>query len=120
MAALLHEHERNQSQKGTQDMIYEYLQDSGAIGAANAKPMQALCSVFGLQPTQLKKTVQQERKDGALICSDAGGYYIAQDRAEIAGFYKATRAAAISRLQIIKPFRAALREQDGQQELFED
>lgn len=89
-------------------MISEYLTGTGATGEQNAIAQADLCRRLGLLPTTLKRIVQTERRDGALICSSAAGYYMPQDTADIAKFYKETRAAALSRLTSCRAFRQAL------------
>lgn len=92
-------------------MVHEHLEKYGMIGAANA---------VSLPELSRRLTVKAERISGALICSNACGYFMPESRAEIAQCYDMMRKAAICRLETMKPFRAALRQQDGQMKLFED
>lgn len=99
-------------------MIYEHLQKYAKIGAQNAVSLQELSRRLSVKPTTLKRIVRNERRNGALICSNIDGYFIPENRAEIAECYETMRRTAISRLETVKVFKAALREQEGQQELF--
>lgn len=99
--------------------ISEFLRKKGAIGAENAMPLELLADAFGIADSVAKRYVQTERRNGSLICSNAFGYYMPKNRKEIAEFYGAARKVALSRLETLKAFRAALEAQDGQMELFE-
>lgn len=101
-------------------MIYEILNDSGAIGKESAVKQVDLCHRCGMKSSELKKVVQTERRNGALICSDNRGYYLPAERGETVAFYKATRAAAISRFETLRTFRAALGLPEGQIGLEDD
>lgn len=101
-------------------MIYEILEQSGAIGKESAVKQADLCHRCGLKSSELKKTVQAERRNGVLICSDSHGYYLPADRSETVAFYRATRAAAISRFETLRTFRAALGLPEGQIGLGDD
>ena len=101
-------------------MIYEILEQSGAVGKQSAVKQADLCRRCGLRSSELKKIVQAERRNGALICSDSHGYYLPADRSETVAFYKATRAAAVSRFETLRTFRAALGLPEGQTEMTTD
>lgn len=101
-------------------MVHEHLEKYGMIGAANAVSLPELSRRLTVKQTTLKRIIRAERIGGALICSNACGYFMPESRAEIAQCYDMMRKAAICRLETMKPFRAALRQQDGQMKLFED
>lgn len=97
--------------------IADLLTDIGAVGRNQAILSPKLCEMIGCNSSELKAAVHTERKAGALICSDSNGYYMAENKQEIADFFHYTKAHALSRLVIIKAFGKALSDIEGQQAL---
>lgn len=102
-------------------MVYEYLQEIGAIGAENAVCKAALAKPLGMSEDGVKDTVSDERRQqGYLICSNSRGYYMAKDRAELAEFAARETATANTHRETAEIFYRALREQEGQLSVFLD
>ena len=71
------------------------------VGEENALPMKHLRSVTGRSSRELRAMIQQERLEGAAICSNnQTGYYIAADDQERERFVKSMRhrSAVIARV----------------------
>lgn len=99
-------------------MVYEYLSDVGAIGADNAISKADLAVRLGMTEDGIKRNVNNERQRQALlICSGIRGYYIPENREEIAQFAAVQDAVAESHRMTAKPFHDALRAQEGQLDL---
>lgn len=102
-------------------MLYEYLNDVGAIGAENAIYKAELARRLGVTEDDVKQAANVERQRLALlVCSDNGGYFLPKNREEIARFAAREDAIAESHRRTAKPFHDALKAQDGQQTLFEE
>lgn len=87
-------------------------------GKANAIHLDTLSKITGLNDQTIKAIVKKERIAGALIISDtASGYYMAETRQEIADFIRWTESSAKSRHAILKHFKQALKDIDGQREI---
>lgn len=100
-------------------MIYEYLHEIGAVGAEHATCKTALGKMIGVTAEAVKIMVSDERRrQGYLICSNGRGYYVAKNRAELAEFAARESATANTHRETAEIFYKALREQDGQLDLF--
>lgn len=90
-------------------------------GEHNAIPARVLMKMTGYSSIRnLQAEIERERVAGALIlskCTEGGGYYLPNSRAEIARYETTLRRRAISTLRTLKTARAALREIDGQQNM---
>lgn len=66
-------------------MIYEILLE----GAENAQTGKEICKLLKITPRELTLAIERERRAGKPICASTGGlpgYYIAIDRATMAGY----------------------------------
>lgn len=100
-------------------MIYEYLQEIGAVGAERAVCKAALGKMIGTTAETVKDMVSDERKrQGLYICSNGRGYYLPANREEMAEFAARETATANTHRETAEIFYKALREQDGQLDLF--
>lgn len=78
-----------------------HIADLLLTGEENALPMRHLRSVTDLSSREIRVMIQQERLEGAAICSNnATGYYIAADNRELRRFVKSMRhrSAEIARV----------------------
>lgn len=100
-------------------MIYEYLEQVGAIGAENAIRKADLAAQLGMTEEDVKRQVNFERQQQSLlVCSGTCGYFLPKDREEIAEFAAKEDAVAESHRLTAKPFHEALKAQEGQLEVF--
>ena len=87
-------------------------------GERNAIPTKQLVQMVGYRDARsLQAEIERERADGALILSkavDGGGYFLPENRAEIARYEATLRRRALSTLRTLKTARAALQMIDGQ------
>lgn len=64
-------------------------------GQQNAIPLRHLKDLTGLPGRELRRLIQLERKNGALILSDnLHGYYLAADKGEVQAFVRSMRHRA--------------------------
>lgn len=78
-----------------------HIADLLLTGEENALPMRHLRAVTDLSSREIRAMIQQERLEGAAICSNnATGYYIAADNRELRRFVKSMRhrSAEIARV----------------------
>lgn len=60
-------------------MIYEYLEECGAVGPDRAVNGETLRKYLELPPRRLNEQINRERREGKVICSrtdNGGGYYL--------------------------------------------
>lgn len=62
----------------------------------------------------LRKYVEQERKDGALILSCSKGYYKSDNREDVKEFVNIMEKRAKSTMYVLRSARAFLKDVDGQ------
>lgn len=105
------------NQKGV-TMIYEYLQEIGAVGADRAVYQAELAKRFGTSRDSIKQMVSNERRQGLLTCSNGNGYFLPANREEMAQFAAREDATANTHRQTAKLFHEALKAQDGQLDMF--
>lgn len=92
-------------------------------GESNAIRTDDLLKITGIDSKRtLRRMVEQERRNGALILTGhSTGYFLPGDgaagKAEIERFYLIQRAKALSLLKTIKSAKEALSEIDGQMEM---
>ena len=89
-------------------MIFEVLQ----LGKKNAIKPDVLCARFGISARTLRKIILRERMEGHLIMSDsrAGGYFLADNEAEILEYIATQEAQAKTRLASSKAARDYLKQ----------
>lgn len=76
------------------------IKDFLLAGAENAVPRRHLRQIIGLSDRELRRRIEQERRNGTAICSDnLSGYYIAANEAERRRFINSMlhRAAEIAK-----------------------
>lgn len=94
-------------------VIYELL----PTGKKNAIKPDVLCTRFGISARTLRKIILRERMEGHLIMSDsrAGGYFLADNEAEILEYIATQEAQAKTRLASSKAARDYLKRLKEQQ-----
>lgn len=92
-------------------MLYEYLNEKGAIGAENAIDTAAIMAAFHLNRRGVVQLVADERKAGRLICTGggAGGYYLPANDGEIIAQRRRLEKTFVSRANAVRVFRRACR-----------
>lgn len=93
-------------------MLYEYLNENGAIGHDKAISTPAIMAALKLPRRGVVKLVADERRAGCLICNAgaAGGYYIPASDAEIVAQKRRLEKTFISRADAVRVFRRACRD----------
>ena len=88
-------------------MIYELL----PTGKKNAIKPDVLCARFGISARTLRKIILRERMEGHLIMSDSkvGGFFLADNEAEIFEYIATQEAQAKTRLASSKAARDYLK-----------
>lgn len=88
------------------------------VGKENAIPTAELVRLAGCSSArELQHYIAQERKAGAVICSSTtGGYFLPEDRKEIAEFRRSLRSRAENTLIAIRSAERALNSAEWQQE----
>ena len=71
-------------------------------GKANARSMNELAALAGMNERTFRKAVELHRLDGAIICSSCGGYYTPANVDELREFYKAFHRRAMTNLASLK------------------
>lgn len=92
-------------------MIYELLENANAYGSDNAISKEYLEKVTHLSNRQLRELIENERREGCLICSQmkgGGGYFIATNGLEVRRYIQEQRARANSILLALEPFERAI------------
>ena len=83
------------------------------VGKENAIPAGDLAEALGIDERLLRKTVERERRNGALILScsgERGGYYVHKNVDELIEFYNYMKHRAATTLACIEAVRAAIEE----------
>lgn len=96
-------------------MIYEYLQDNGAVGAENAMYKAVLSRYFGMTDDGIKRAVNNEREQGYPIDYSNRGYYIPANRAENDECCERLRREGYRRIKTARALETAYNAQNGQQ-----
>ena len=93
---------------------FEYLKLNGHIGAENAIKMERLGMKLHMKPREVRRQVNEERKNGKLIAPNLhgtlGGYYLPRNMEEIIATYKTLRSKAVNEWKIVAVFRRAIKE----------
>lgn len=93
---------------------FEYLKANGHIGAVNAIKMERLGMKLHMSPREVRRQVNEERKNGNLIASNLhgtlGGYYLPQNMDEVKATYKTLRSKAVNEYKVIRTFRRVIKE----------
>ena len=78
-------------------------------GKENAVTRSYLATVLGLPDRTVRRLIEDARNEGAFICNDGEGYFIATEIGEIERQYRVDRARALSTLKRLKAMRRCLR-----------
>ncbi len=106
---------KDEHQKGT---IESLLETQGAIGKEKAIKSDVLMVATGNDRRTIQAMVERERDNGAFICADEKGYYIAADMQELQRFYVRYTAPARKMFHNIRHIAQTLKQIEGQ-EVFE-
>lgn len=64
-------------------------------GRSNAKSLRDLCAMLGMEEREVRKKIQQERKQGIPILSDnVHGYYLPENASDTTKFVRSMRGRA--------------------------
>ena len=94
--------------------------DSLHYGKENAIPSKALAKALGFQSVRdLQKQIEKERAAGAVILSDpcGGGYYLADDPAELLRFARTLEARARNTIKAAESAHRAMDAATGQESM---
>lgn len=83
-------------------------------GAENAVPMVDLAKVSGLSERGVRKTIEHMRRNGVVICSGDGGYYLPANVSELSDYLNRMTKRAETTFLCLSGARAMLRRFDGQ------
>lgn len=84
-------------------------------GKENAISSTQLMARYNINDVRLlRKYVEQERKDGALILSCSKGYYKSNNREDVKEFVNLMEKRAKSTMYVLRSARAFLKDVDGQ------
>lgn len=86
-------------------------------GAENAVPMVDLAKVSGLSERGVRKTIEQLRRNGSVICSNDNGYYLPDNLLELRDYISRMSKRAETTFLCLQSARALLRKFDGQMTL---
>lgn len=86
-------------------------------GAENAVPMRDLAKVSGLTERGVRKAIERMRRNGVVICSGDGGYYLPANTAELSDYLNRMTKRAETTFLCLQSARALLRKFDGQMTL---
>lgn len=88
------------------------------IGKENAISTEELVKLTGVSSArELQQYIAEERRAGAVICSSTtGGYFLPENRSEIAEFHRSLKNRAVNTLIAIKSAERALNAQEWQQD----
>lgn len=93
---------------------FEYLKANGYIGAANAIKMDELGIRLHMSPREVRRQVNEERKNGKIISSNLhgtlGGYYLPKNMGEVIATYKTLKSKAVNEYRILRAFRRVMKE----------
>ena len=86
-------------------------------GANNAVPMRDLAKVSGLSERGVRKSIEHMRRNGVVICSGDGGYYLPASMSELSDYLNRMTKRAETTFLCLSGARALLRKFDGQIEM---
>ena len=96
----------------------EMLKSILPTGKENAISSTDLQSILGVSDKrEFQKMIENERKQGSMICASNNGYYLPRDRVELLEYYNKAKKDTVKRLSILKPMREYLKGIEGQTEL---
>ena len=107
----------NIKRRGVQDFLLE--------GEANALPMRELARCIGVSERQMRKIIEHERGNGALILSSDNGYFLPSpdcERYEIRSYIHRADARMVTNRKTIRAMKDRLKELetlDNGQEILE-
>lgn len=104
-------------------MIYEILQERGAIGEENAMPTETLMELTGLRPRVIRQRVNAERRTMRFIASTRkkkGGYYIPATGEEMAEFLRKQEIACRRMFGWVNPLKKAVEAKKDSAGLFDE
>lgn len=78
--------------------IYEFL----SYGSKHGLSKSELCLRTGLGDRELRKAVEKLRTSGTVICSDVNGYFLPENKHELAAYIHQESARASTNLRKIK------------------
>lgn len=96
-------------------MIEAILNKNKAIGRENAMTINQLCIAAKVTPREVTRSIEEERKAGALICSkmeDRGGYFMPANDIEIREQLESLERRVKSQAITLRAFRRHLKERD--------
>lgn len=86
------------------------LMDYIPVGEANAVSMAELAALLGVDTRIIRKTVNELRTNGEIICSGNSGYWLPEEPTDSIRYYKRARSMALSILKTLRAVRGKLRE----------
>lgn len=85
-------------------------------GCENAISSSKLEVLLGLQSKRaLQKLIENERKQGGIICASENGYYLPRDKTELGEYYERATKKARGQLFSLKAMKKCLDEINGQE-----
>lgn len=83
-------------------------------GANNAVPMVDLARVSGLSERGVRKSIENMRRNGSVVCSNDKGYYLPENQLELRDYVRRMSKRAETTFLCLRGARALLRKFDGQ------
>lgn len=83
-------------------------------GRENAIHMNELCKRLHISGYKVKSVIRSLRKKGFAIVSDTDGYWIAENKKEVADFIERMSKQATSRFSSVKALKSQCKECEGQ------
>ncbi len=92
---------------------WAWLTDHIPVGHNDAISAEALAKLFDMEKRDLRRAVEDARRDNILICGDRHGYYIPASNEEIAAYIHLVRSRIRTGCVCLAPFLRRYREAEG-------
>ena len=90
-----------------------WLTDHIPVGQRDAISAEALSHLLNMDKRDLRRAVEDARRDNILICGDNHGYYFAANDAEIGSYVHRVRGRIRTGCVCLAPFLRQLKEAEG-------
>ncbi len=90
-----------------------WLTDHIPVGQRDAISAEALSQLLNMDKRDLRRAVEDARRDNVLICGDNHGYYFAANDAEMGSYVHRVRGRIRTGCVCLAPFLRQLKEAEG-------
>lgn len=94
---------------------WKWLTESIPAGRKEAVSMRYLAKIHGLTEREIRRAIEQARRDGMLICSSEQGYFLPETVQEIRAYTRRMSARIRTGRECLEPFLIELERAGGKE-----